>query len=99
MLFKPTVAQLLTKGENRYRLAIASAKRARQIFAGSQPLVDTEDTAPVTIAADEIMADALKIYDEDEWNQKRKDYETNIKLISRTSAITGMDSSAETQNV
>ena len=31
MLFKPTVPQLLTKGENRYRLVIASAKRARQI--------------------------------------------------------------------
>ena len=99
MLFKPTVPQLLTKGENRYRLVIASAKRARQIFAGSQPLVDTDDTAPVTIAADEIMADALKIYNEDEWDQKRKDYETNIKLISRTSAIMGSDNSTETQNI
>ena len=31
MLVKPTVAQLLNKAENRYRLAIATAKRARQI--------------------------------------------------------------------
>ena len=31
MLVKPTVAELLDKAENRYRLAIATAKRARQI--------------------------------------------------------------------
>jgi len=87
MLFKPTVAELLTKGENRYRLAVASAKRARQIFAGSNPLIHTEDTEPVSIAADEIMAEALKIYDEDQWEQKKKDYEMNLKIISNKNSV------------
>ena len=31
-------------------------------------------------------------------NQKRKDYETNIKLISRTSAIMGSDNATDIQN-
>ena len=99
MLFKPTVPQLLTKGENRYRLVIASAKRARQIFAGSQPLVETDDTAPVTVAADEIMAGALKIYNEDEWDQRRKDYELNIRLISKESSINESSNLVENQSV
>ena len=49
MLVKPTVSQLLKKAENRYRLVIASSKRARQIFAGSKPLIETDDTEPVSI--------------------------------------------------
>lgn len=67
MLVKPTVSQLLKKAENRYRLVIASSKRARQIFAGSQPLIETDDTEPVSIAADEIESGDLKIYNEEEW--------------------------------
>ena len=63
MLVKPTVSQLLKKAENRYRLVIAS----RQIFAGSKPLIETDDTEPVSIAADEIESGDLKIYNEEEW--------------------------------
>lgn len=73
MLVNPTVTELLKKGENRYRLVVASAKRARQIYAGSEPMVKTDDTAPVSIAADEIKAGDLKIYDLDQW----KDYTNN----------------------
>ena len=54
MMVKPTVAQLLTKVENRYKLVIATSKRARQIAEGSEKLVKTEDESPVSIAADEI---------------------------------------------
>ncbi len=72
MLVKPTVAELLKKAENRYRLSIATAKRARQIFAGSKPLVETDDKAPVSIAADEIEAEKLKIYNEEEWKELQK---------------------------
>lgn len=72
MLVKPTVAQLLHKAENRYRIVIATSKRARQIFAGSDPLVETNDKSPVSIAADEIEADKLKIYNEEEWKELQK---------------------------
>lgn len=69
MLVDPTVANLLEKVENRYRLVVASAKRARQIHAGSTPMVKTDDTAPVSIAADEIEAGDLKIYNEEQWKE------------------------------
>lgn len=77
MLVKPTVVQLLDKAENRYRLAIATAKRARQISQGSQPMTETDDISPVSIAADEIEAGALKIYDEEEWKEVENEIATN----------------------
>lgn len=61
MMVKPTVAQLLTKVDNRYKLVIATSKRARQIAEGSELLVDTDDEAPVSIAADEIMSGKVEI--------------------------------------
>ena len=55
MMVKPTTAELLQKtGDNKFRLVIATAKRARQIAQGDDVLVKTDDVAPVTIAADEI---------------------------------------------
>lgn len=72
MLVKPTVAELLEKGENRYRLVIATAKRARQISAGSSVTIETDDTSPVSIAADEIEDNTIKLYDEEEWKKIQK---------------------------
>ena len=40
--------------DNKFRLVIATAKRARQIASGSEKLTDVEEEAPVTIAANEI---------------------------------------------
>lgn len=54
MMTKPTVAELLTKIDNRYELVVATSKRARQIASGSKPLTETKDVAPDSIAADEI---------------------------------------------
>ena len=54
MIVKPTVAELLTKAENRYALVIATAKRARQIAAGDPPRTSVRSESPVTIAANEI---------------------------------------------
>ena len=67
MLVKPTVAELLNKGHNRYQLVIASAKRARQIAKGSVPMVETTETKPVSIAAEEIDAEKLQVYNEEQW--------------------------------
>lgn len=77
MLVDPTVTELLKKADNRFRLVVASSKRARQIFAGSKPMVNTDDTALVSIAADEINAGDLKIYDEEQWKELQKNVITS----------------------
>ena len=61
MIVKPTVTDLLKIVDNRYMLITATAKRARQIAAGSTPLVQIEDKSPVTIAANEIGEGKVKI--------------------------------------
>ena len=77
MIVKPTVVELLEKAENRYSLVIATAKRARQISNGSKPMTGKDDVSPVTLAADEIEEDKVKIYNENEWNEELK--ETNLE--------------------
>lgn len=54
MLVKPTVLELLNKVDNRFELVTMTAKRARQIAAGSIPLTKKEEPSPVSLAADEI---------------------------------------------
>jgi len=54
MMVKPTTAELLTKADSKFRLVIATAKRARQIAEGEEKLTNVDEEAPVTIAANEI---------------------------------------------
>ncbi len=61
MMVKPTVTELLTKAENRFRLVIATAKRARQISGGSEVLTKSKDVSAVSLAADEISEGKVKI--------------------------------------
>ena len=61
MMVKPRVAELLKKSKNRFELVIATSKRARKIAMGSEPLVDTLEESPVTIAAEEIAAGKVEI--------------------------------------
>ena len=61
MMVKPTTAELLEKADTRFRLVIATAKRARQIADGAEKLTDVEEEAPVTIAANEIAEGKVKI--------------------------------------
>ncbi len=62
MMVKPTTAELLKEtGDNKFRLVIATAKRARQIANGSEKLTDVDEEAPVTIAANEIAEGKVKI--------------------------------------
>ena len=61
MMVKPTVSELLTKVDNRFRLVIATSKRARQIATGSEILTDEDDESPVTLAADEIGEGKVKV--------------------------------------
>lgn len=61
MIVKPTVTELLTKAENRFRLVIATSKRARQLSEGSEVLTDSDDVSKVSLAADEIAEGKVKI--------------------------------------
>lgn len=64
MMVKPTVGELLTKVDNRFRLVIATSKRARQIATGSEILTDADDESPVTLAADEIAEGKIEVTNE-----------------------------------
>jgi DNA-directed RNA polymerase subunit omega len=51
---------------SRYSIVLATAKRARQIIAGSDPLVDNPTCPkPLSIAIDELSSSAIKINAED----------------------------------
>ena len=54
MIIKPTVTELLKIFDNRFELVIATARRARQISAGSTPLTNVKEESTVTLAANEI---------------------------------------------
>ena len=62
MMVKPTTAELLNKiNDSKFRLVIATAKRARQIANGDERLVSVNEEAPVTIAANEIAEGKVEI--------------------------------------
>ncbi len=55
MMTEPPINELLKKTENRYALAVESAKRARQLIDGDLPYYDAKDNAkPLSIAIEEI---------------------------------------------
>ena len=51
---KPPIDELCKKVDCRYTLVVESAKRARELVGGAQPLIDPKDKKPVSIAVDEI---------------------------------------------
>lgn len=59
-MLNPSFDHVLQKGDSRYTLVMLTAKRARQIVEGSEPLVETESNKPVTIAIEEIVAGKVK---------------------------------------
>ncbi len=61
MIIKPTVTDLLKIFDNRYELVIATAKRARQIAAGSTVLTNVKEKSAVTLAANEISEGKVKV--------------------------------------
>ena len=66
MMVKPTTAELLEKtNDNKFRLVIATAKRARQIADGSEKLTDVDEEAPVTVAANELAEGKVEIEKEE----------------------------------
>ena len=66
MMVKPTVSELLTKVDDRYKLVIVTSKRARQLANGAEPLTDKEEPSTVTLAAQEIAEGKVRILEENE---------------------------------
>jgi len=54
MMIDPPIGELLKRVDCRYTLAVEAAKRARQLIQGNQPLYDTKENKPLTIAIEEI---------------------------------------------
>lgn len=50
------VKEYKLEGESRYTLVMIAAKRARQLVEGSEPMISSNASKPVTIALDEIAA-------------------------------------------
>lgn len=50
---------------SRYSIVMATSKRARQIIAGEDPLVDTKQTKPLSIAIEELNKGEIKIMHEE----------------------------------
>lgn len=46
---------------SRYSIVMATAKRARQIIAGDEPLVSVKDKKPLSIAVEELNQGQIKI--------------------------------------
>lgn len=51
---------------SRYSIVTAAAKRARQIIAGDEPLIDGEGKKPLSIAVEELYSGKVKIVSEND---------------------------------
>lgn len=83
MIVKPSVTELLTKAKNRYELVIATARRARQIAAGAEPLTNVKEESPVTLAANEIAEGKVKIIEPLEEDSVKEDTENEEELNAK----------------
>ena len=56
-MINPPILDLENKVGDRYSLVVVSAKRARQLIAGAEPLLNISSNKPLTIAINEISQD------------------------------------------
>lgn len=52
--------------QSRYSIVLATAKRARQIIAGDEPLIKAEGKKPLSVAVEELYEGKVKIVGDDE---------------------------------
>ncbi len=52
--------------QSRYSIVMATSKRARQIIAGSEPLVPSKGKKPLSMAVEELYASKVKIVGDEE---------------------------------
>lgn len=72
---------------SRYSVVMATAKRARQIIAGDEPMVKVKaKQKPLSVAVDELAQDQLKILSEEEKEAlaASKTEEVEVKTIEET---------------
>jgi DNA-directed RNA polymerase subunit omega len=55
---------------SRYSIVLATAKRARQIISGAEPLVTGTSGKPLSIAVEELYHSKIKIINDDEANEE-----------------------------
>ncbi len=65
-LIEPSIDDLLKKVENKYILSLLAAKRARELFDGDEPMIDTFYINKVTTAIHEIDEGKIKYLKQDE---------------------------------
>ena len=53
-MFQPDLDEILSKVDCRYSPIVEIAKRARELVDGDEPLIDTDEINPVSIAIEEI---------------------------------------------
>ncbi len=58
-MINPSIVNLLKKIDNSYTLVTITAKRARQLIEGQEPLVRVTSTKPVTISINEVSEGAI----------------------------------------
>ncbi len=51
---------------SRYSIVMATSRRARQIIAGDEPYITTDDKKPLSIAVDELNQGKIKIISDEE---------------------------------
>lgn len=54
MIAYPPIDELMKRSDCRYSLVVAVSMRSRQLVAGAEPLMDTQETKPVSVAVREI---------------------------------------------
>ncbi len=60
-MLNPSFDHVLKEGgDSRYTLVMLTAKRARQLVDGSEPVIETDSIKPVTIAIEEIVQEKVK---------------------------------------
>lgn len=57
---------------SRYSIVMATSKRARQIIAGDEPLVDGTSKKPLSIAVEELNEGKIKILNDEEEDQDQE---------------------------
>ncbi len=51
---------------SRYSIVMATSKRARQIIAGNDPLINAKDSKPLSIAVEELNQGKIKLLSDEE---------------------------------
>lgn len=58
-MLNPSFKELAEKGDSRYTLVMLTAKRARKIIDGAEPLLETTSKKAVSIALEEVLEGSI----------------------------------------